>query len=220
MHGYHHEELTSDELARLEDLYGPFTQSVRELADATVRTTVDEDELRKVQAEIEALTARLRSSQIDGTYGVRFSSDGTTRPWGNAIVGLRNPVAPPLTVRPDPAGRAEADFVLGAGYEGPPGLVHGGISAAILDQLLGEAAGAGGKPGMTGSLTIRYRRPTPLDTPLTASAWIDRTEGWKTYCLGTIHHGDELCVEAEGLFIVPKWARSLVSPDERPPRFD
>ncbi|MFC6342450.1 PaaI family thioesterase, partial [Nocardioides hankookensis] len=49
-------------------LYGPFTQVVRELVDATIRTEVDDDEARAVQAELEGLVARLRSRQLEGAY--------------------------------------------------------------------------------------------------------------------------------------------------------
>jgi hypothetical protein len=52
--------------------------------------------------------------------------------------------------------------------------VHGGVSAMILDQMLGEAAGAGGKPGMTGTLTLRYRQATPLGGP--ARRGLDRPQ--------------------------------------------
>ena len=58
--------------------------------------------------------------------------------------------------------------------------MHGGVAALILDQVLGEAAGAGGKPGMTGTLTLRYRQGTPLGD-LRGEAWIDRVEGIKTF---------------------------------------
>ena len=69
---------------------------MRELVDATIRTEVDDDEIRAVQAEVEALIARLRARQLDGPYGVRFGATGRGRPWGNTVVGLRNAVAPPL----------------------------------------------------------------------------------------------------------------------------
>ncbi|WP_110181232.1 PaaI family thioesterase [Nocardioides solisilvae] len=221
MHGYQHEDLPADELARQEDLYGPFTQSVRELVDATLRTTVDEEEVRRAQAEIEAVTARLRASTMEGSYGVRYSSDGTTRPWGNAVVGLRNPVAPPLAFDRHPEGRATSDFTLGAAYEGPPGLVHGGVSALILDQALGEACGAGGRPGMTGGLTLTYRRPTRMGR-LRCEAWIADRDGYKTVARGTIGDADGATVEAEGIFIVPKWARGLFDArnTDRPDRFE
>lgn len=210
MPGYVRDDITAEELERQRALYGPFTQAVRELVDATIRTEVDDDEIRAVQAEVEALTARLRATQLDGPYGVRFGATGRGRPWGNTVVGLRNAVAPPLVIDHDETGRAWSDFHLGAAYEGPPGLVHGGVSALLLDQMLGEAAGAGGKPGMTGTLTLRYRRGTPLGD-LRAEAWIDRSEGIKTWAKGHLMDAESVTVEAEGLFILPRWAREAIA---------
>ncbi|TYL45590.1 PaaI family thioesterase [Nocardioides sp. BGMRC 2183] len=206
------EEATEDQIAREAALYAPFTDAVRELADATLRTTVEDDEIRAVQAEVEALTARLRASQIPGAYGVRYRPSGGGRAWGNAVVGLRNPIAPPVAATVDDDGRVHADFHLGAVYEGPPGLAHGGVVSLILDQLLGQAAGAGGRPGMTGTLTIVYRQGTPLG-PLRGEAWIDRTEGIKTWAKGHLVGPDGVTAEAEGVFILPKWARELLAAD-------
>ena len=210
MVGYAHEELSPEEITRQERLYGPLAQAVRELADASIRTRVDDEAIAAARAAIEAVTARLRVDQLDGAYGIRFNADGSARPWGNAVVGLRNPIAPPLEIKRDPVGKAWADFHLGAAYEGPPGLVHGGVAALVLDQLLGEAAGAGGKPGMTGTLTLRYRRGTPLGD-LHAEACIDRVEGIKTFVTGAISDTDGVTVEAEGVFILPKWAREAMA---------
>jgi len=209
MVGYVHEELPQEEISRQERLYGPLAQAVRELADASIRTEADDDTIQAARQEIEAITARLQARQLDGAYGIRFNADGTGRPWGNAVVGLRNPIAPPLEIKRDPAGRAWSDFRLGAAYEGPPGLVHGGVAALVLDQLLGEAAGAGGKPGMTGTLTVRYRRGTPLGD-LHVEASIDRVEGIKTFAVGSISDADGVTVEAEGVFILPRWAREAM----------
>jgi hypothetical protein len=207
--GYRMDDLTPEEVESERALYGPFAQSIRELVDAGIRTTVVEEEIRRAQAEIEAITARLRISQLEGTYGVRFRTDGRGRAWGNAVVGLRNAVAPPLTVTADDRG-VSSDFHLGAAYEGPPGSVHGGVLSLVLDQMLGEAAGAGGKPGMTATLTLTYRRRTPLGD-LHASAWIDKADGIKTWARGEIVGPEGVTVEAEGLFILPKWAREAIA---------
>jgi acyl-coenzyme A thioesterase PaaI-like protein len=209
--GYVQDELSPEEVERQRALYGPLAQAVRELVDATIRTTVGDDEIRRAQADVEALTARLRASQLEGPYGVRFSR-GRGRPWGNPVVGLRNAVAPMVVIEHDPRANGEvwADFHLGAAYEGPPGLVHGGVSALILDQVLGEAAGAGGKPGMTGTLTLRYRRGTPLGD-LRVEGWIDRVDGIKTYAKAHIIGPDGVTVEAEGVMILPRWAREAIA---------
>jgi acyl-coenzyme A thioesterase PaaI-like protein len=218
MAGYVQDDITPEELERQRALYGPFAQSVRELVDATIRTLVDDDEIRDAQAEIEAITERLRKEQLDGAYGVRFGATGRGRPWGNTVVGLRNAAAPPLVIEHEDDGRSWSDFHLGAAYEGPPGLVHGGVSSMILDQMLGEAAGAGGRPGMTATLTLTYKQGTPLGD-LRAEAWIERSAGIKTWAKGHLIGPDGITVEAEGLFIMPKWARELMEHREQTPRY-
>jgi acyl-coenzyme A thioesterase PaaI-like protein len=206
--GYRTDDLSPEEVEAERALYGPFTQAVRELVDAGIRSTAPAAEIRRAQAEIEAITARLRTSQLPGPYGVRFRPDGRGRAWGNPVVGLRNAVAPPLVITPDDRG-VRSDFHLGAAYEGPPGSVHGGVLALVLDQVLGEAAGAGGKPGMTATLSLTYRQRTPLGD-LRTSAWIDRVDGIKTWARGEILGPEGVTVEAEGLFILPRWARAAL----------
>ena len=73
--------------------------------------------------------------------------------------------------------------------------------AAAFDEVLGLAQSLGGSPGMTGTLTIRYRKPTPLHTDLRFVARLDRQDGRKIYCSGELYAGDLLCAEAEGIFI-------------------
>lgn len=221
MTGYQLDDLDDDEIERQRGLYGPFTDAVRGLVDATIRTLADDDEIRAAQAEIEAITARLSARRLEGPYGVRFGATGRGRPWGNTVVGVRNPVAPPLVIDHDDSGRATSEFVLGAAYEGPPSLVHGGVSALILDQMLGEAAGAGGRPGMTATLTLTYHRPTPLG-PLRAEAWIESSEGHKTIARGHLEGPEGVTVSAEGLFILPRWARERLAardPDQPSPSY-
>ena len=75
----------------------------------------------------------------------------------------------------------------GYAYEGPPGHIHGGFVAAILDQFLGMAQLAGGMPGMTGSLEIRYLRPTPLNTELSLEAAVEPAGGRKTRVKGVYY---------------------------------
>lgn len=212
MPGYQRDDTPPEEVERQAALFGPLAQAVRDLADVAIRTEVDDDTVREATAELEAIAERLRKQQSDGPYGVRFNNQGHGRAWGNAVVGLRNAVAPPLRIEHDASGRAWSDFHLGAAYEGPPGLVHGGVSALILDQMLGQAAGAGGKPGMTGTLTLRYRRGTPLGD-LRSEAHIDRVEGIKTYAVGHIADAEGITVEAEGVFILPRWARERFAAD-------
>lgn len=199
------ESISPSEVERLRAIFGPLTESVRELIDATIRTEVDADVVAVAKAEIDAATARLRSRQLPGPYGVRIS-EGDQMPWGNPVIGLRNPIAPPVILHRDEDGRVHTDFHLGAAFEGPPGHVHGGISALILDHILGEAASTAESPRLTGTISMRYLRTTPLGD-LHAEARIVRSEGIKTYAQGYLADAEGVTVEAEGLFITPRWAR-------------
>ncbi len=196
------------------ELYASFTQSVRDLADATLRTTVDADEIARAQSEIEAVTARLAAAQIPGTHGESCGHEGVAG-WGNTVVGLRNAAALPIEFTfADDGNRLWADFTPGALYEGPPGHMHGGVIALLLDQATGELSASSGHPGLTANLSIDYKMPTKLNTPLRIEAWYDRTEGVKTWTRGHITTADgTVCAEAVGLFIMPRWLRGR-SPEE------
>lgn len=116
------------------------------------------------------------------------------------LIGRSNPLSPPIVVR------AEGDHALGearfgSAYEGPPGCVHGGYVAAAFDEVLGYAQSLTGQPGMTGTLTVKYRQPTPLHTPLSFDCWVERVSGRKIFARGTLHAGARLCAEADGIFV-------------------
>ena len=199
------EVLSAAEAQRVTALYTPLADAVRELIDATIRTEADDDVVANARSAIEAVTQSLR--QRTRAIGVTYRVNGRPLPLGNAAIGLCNPIAPPVIVHHDGGGRCWSEFVLGSAYEGPPKLVHGGVSALVLDHMLGEAASEGlSKPRFTGTITVKYLRGTPLG-PLRSDAWIERTEGVKAFARGTISDARGVTVEAEGVFIEPAWAR-------------
>jgi acyl-coenzyme A thioesterase PaaI-like protein len=198
------EVLSAAELDRVNTLYAPLTEAVRELIDATIWTQAD-DVVEEARTVIEAVTRSLREKTRPA--GMSYLTDGHPLPLGNAAIGLCNPIAPPMIVHHEEDGRCWSEFVLGSAYEGPPTLVHGGVSALLLDHILGEAASQGmTKPRFTGTITVRYLRGTPLG-PLRAEAFVDRTEGVKTFARGFISDAAGVTVEADGVFIMPAWAR-------------
>ena len=199
--------MSAEEHDRLMALYGPLTDAVRDLIDATIRTEADEDAIREARRAIEAATDTLRSRQLDEPQGVRYVVDGRPLAWGNAVIGLRNPISPPLTIHHDDGSRCWSEFSLGAAYEGPPGMVHGGVCALVLDHILGEAASEGlTKPLFTGTISVKYLRGTPLGR-LRAEAAIERTEEVKTFVRGHLRDAEGITAEAEGIFVRPAWAR-------------
>ena len=199
------EAISAGEHDRLQALYSPLSQAVRRLIDAGVRTGADEETIRAAQAAIEAVAETLEGS-VDESLP-RLAVDGRPVVWGNPVTGFRNPIAPPLVMHEEPDGLWWSEFELGEAYQGPPGWVHGGILALVLDQILGEAASDGlSKPMFTGTITLRYLRGTPLGQ-LRAEAAIERVDGYKTFVSGHMSDADGKTVEAEGIWIKPAWAR-------------
>lgn len=204
--GFQIDDTPTAEIDRQEAYLVPLAMSVRDLLDATIRTTVDEADVNRAREEIEAITARLRKSQIEGTHGIHFNHEGRSWEWGNAVVGARNAIAPPLRIEQGDDGTWFAEVELGAAYEGPPGKVHGGVSALLLDHLMGVTASDNQRPNVTGTLTIRYRRLTSLGR-VRLEGRITRFEGVKTFVEATVSDDEGMTIEAEGIFVMPRWAR-------------
>lgn len=185
------------ELQRLSD-------AIRRLTNQVVRTAAPPRELARAAAAIEAVVDALAPSTPPWAPSVRANFESADPheffPFSPQI-GRYNPLAPPVAVEVrDGAvhGRANLD----AAYEGPPGCVHGGIIASLFDEILGIANIVAGVGAMTGTLTITYRSPTPLRTDLTLAARVLSVDGRKVRTAGTIHAGERLCAEAEGIFIL------------------
>jgi acyl-coenzyme A thioesterase PaaI-like protein len=197
------ETISTDEVMRRQRLYGPLTDSIRELIDAALRTDVGDDDIGMAMADIDAASERLRRLRRAGFLGMGVTPEGESISWGNLADGVRNPLAPPLVVEHDSDTHAHIDVELGVAYEGAPGHVHGGYCALVLDHLFGYVASYGSATTVaaTGTISLRYQRPTQLGH-LRVEAEIERTEGRKIHVVGHIADADGVTVTAEGLFIV------------------
>jgi acyl-coenzyme A thioesterase PaaI-like protein len=194
---------------------------VRRIISAMVGLPLEDDELEAATGVISALADRL-----EGAAGAGRRPRAQPDPVGAAqdffptspVIGYANPLAPPVVVEAV-NGELHGTALFDYQYEGPPTCVHGGVIAMVFDEMLGAANILSGNPGMTGTLTIRYRKPTPLLTPLRLEARFVRREGRKIYTTGTIHHGDVLTAEAEGIFIelVPTEFMKIVSENSDSP---
>jgi acyl-coenzyme A thioesterase PaaI-like protein len=117
------------------------------------------------------------------------------------IVGLSNPIAPPLEAHVDvEAGVVRARARFSAAYEGAPGLLHGGILAAAFDELLGMATVFSGGAGMTRDLHVRYLRPTPIGVELSFLGRLDRAEGRRLFVSAEVEASGIRTAEASGVF--------------------
>jgi len=193
---------------------------VRELIDATVSTDVEPEEIEAATADVAAVTARLDARRHTGHYSGLLGRDGIDHsaphrsvplsPW----IGTFNPIAPPLVLELTD-GRVAGRVRLGKPYIGPPATAHGGIVAGIMDQLLATAGQGAGTPGVTGAMTVRFRRPTPLYEELHLAAWAEPrgTASRKRRVHAEIRHGDVVTAEAEAVLVEsPRLEKPIENP--------
>ena len=184
--------------------------AVRETIALLAETEADEASLVAAAASLEAYNAELAKFPRDRSLWGYAETSNAGDPRGmfdsSPVIGLANPLASPLAPRLV-GDRVEATATFGTAYEGPPASVHGGIIAAAFDEVLGMAQSTTGHGGMTGTLTIKYRTPTPLHHEVRFAAWVERVEGRKIFAKGTLHAGEILCAEAEAIFISVDFAR-------------
>ncbi|MER5628399.1 PaaI family thioesterase [Streptosporangium sp. NPDC002544] len=93
--------------------------------------------------------------------------------------------------------------VCAARYEGGPRVAHGGWTAAMMDELLGTCSNAEGSLSVTGTLTITYVRPVPIERDLVCTAWVEGQEGRRRRVRGEIRLASTgaLLAGAEGIFV-------------------
>lgn len=171
------------------------------VADALLRTQLSEADLCAAASRLDAVAKQLEEGALDHAAIVQRLRRWEGMPQHDPATGARNMMAPPLRLRGDGPRTMVGEVTLGYLYQGPPGHAHGGISALILDHALGVTNGWSGKPGVTGTLTLRYHQLTPLCVPLTVRTECVSVEGRKIRTVGRIEYDGVTCVSAEGLFI-------------------
>ena len=116
------------------------------------------------------------------------------------VIGRLHPASPPAEFWVE-GEEIHGRMNLSAVYAGPPGIVHGGIIAEVFDELLGTVNVVNGRGGYTGSLNVRYRKPTPLMEDISLRAWPSGSEGRKLYVSGEMVFDGQVTASAEGVFI-------------------
>jgi uncharacterized protein (TIGR00369 family) len=89
----------------------------------------------------------------------------------------------------------------GKAFEGAPGRAHGGVVAALLDEVMGLMNAIYGAMAVTAQLDITYHAPTPIEQPVEARARLTRSDDRKRFVEATLHADDVLVASAKALFI-------------------
>lgn len=177
-------------------------EALRGLIDDLAVTGADPAVLAGIAEQVVAMRERLAAQPPRPSAWAERTEDGRSTSFFelSPIAGHANPLAPPIafTVLDDTVVGVAS---YGPACEGPPGIVHGGLVAAAFDEVLGLAQSLSGQFGMTGTLTIRYRRPTPLGVQVRYVGRVIGVSGRKIRVTGEAHVDGAVTAEAEGLFI-------------------
>lgn len=162
--------------------------ALRRFGHALHSREADVELLHRVAAAADAVTeqledAPLRERDLEALVGSMWRDpvpDGAVMEHFDDcfVSGRWNPLGIGIDVHRD-GEEAVARVTLGPAYEGAPRRSHGGIVAAIFDDVLGCLLRFLQQPAYTGELTVRYLAPTPIQVPLEFRARVEQVEGRK-----------------------------------------
>ena len=203
--------------------------ALRRLGHAVVGHNADDELLERI-AEVAARTAATveegasRSRPIDAIKRRLWEDPpvdgGPMSHFAECVVsGTANPMGIAIKVRRE-GDEAVADFNLGAAFEGAPRRAHGGVVAAIFDDVMGYVLVVHRTPAFTGRLTINYRAPVPMGEDMTVRARLKQRSGRKLSMTAEMTLASDpshpVICDAEGLFIAIPPERLGIRPEAQP----
>lgn len=116
--------------------------------------------------------------------------------------GQANPVGLKLKFSKTPENLVISHATISHNWEGPPGYLHGGIIASILDEAMSKANRARGVTAMTRKMQVEYLRPVPSNSPIRIEGNVTRSEGRKHWTEARIQNAEGVILaHATALFI-------------------
>ena len=179
--------------------------AARALNEKLVSSDIDPEFATALTKKIDALTAELsQAKQLNGLVDMAKRGERGTidNVMGElvAMAGRSHPCSPELLWQEEP-NRITGTVTFGQAFEGPPGHVHGGWVAGVLDHLMGMTHVRTGYPGMTGGLSVRYLKPTPLNQVIEVSAEATELDAKRTEVKAAMRFGDTTTATAEAIFV-------------------
>ncbi|HOB71552.1 MAG TPA: PaaI family thioesterase [bacterium] len=84
------------------------------------------------------------------------------------------------------------------------GIVHGGITSTVLDEIMAYAAFTVYKSGVTGEITVRFRKPIPVESEVLIEGFVESVKGRICYAKGQITLNGEIMAESTGKMVMVK----------------
>jgi acyl-coenzyme A thioesterase PaaI-like protein len=178
-------------------VYGVMIETLRGFLDRLAAAKPDEATLGELAGDLGSWSRRLEPLAVEETQQI-FSRR-------HDLVGRGQTMSPPFTVieGDDTAVRGRVTF--GRYFLGGNGAVHGGAIPLLFDEVMGRLANAGNRArARTAYLNTDYRSITPIGVELEIKAWFVFERGRKRLLRGELRHGETLCAETEGLFVMLK----------------
>jgi acyl-coenzyme A thioesterase PaaI-like protein len=129
---------------------------------------------------------------------------------GDAPAGIRLPQPPREGLR-----EYEAWFQFDERHQGGPGIVHGGLVAAALDEACGLLVTWYRFPCVSARIFVRYRLPVPINTELLVRAKLTGERGRRLHADANITDGTDVLAEARGAFLHVPLEHFLATPEGR-----
>lgn len=120
------------------------------------------------------------------------------------VCGVSNPFGLKLRFYNSGPGEVTADVTIPEHFQGYPGVTHGGIVAAMLDEAAGRSHMGGDPPRFmyTARLEVSYRRNVPPGKPLRLVGRAGAGKGRKAQAAGLLYDPDgTLLAEAHALLV-------------------
>jgi acyl-coenzyme A thioesterase PaaI-like protein len=184
--------------------------ALRQLGHSIVGHAVGDDVLDRITTFVRAVvpevdSAAPRARPVDDMKRRLFEVaplDGDSMEhYPDCVVsGPANPMGIAIVCHRD-GDDAVATVSFGAAFEGAPGRAHGGVVAAVFDDVMGFVLSMLQTPAYTGRLTVSYIAPTPLAVDLEFRARLRMRDGRKLWIDGEAFVAGTRFAEAEGLFI-------------------
>jgi acyl-coenzyme A thioesterase PaaI-like protein len=131
-----------------------------------------------------------------------------------AVAGRANPGSVDLEVEFEDDD-VVARVVLRRAFEGAPGRAHGGIVAAVFDDVTGFIIGRIGQPAFTGELTVRFVAPVPIEEPLVVRARLDGRERRKLFISAEASAAGAVVARCRAIYITVDPSIFSGAPDPR-----
>jgi acyl-coenzyme A thioesterase PaaI-like protein len=184
--------------------------AIRALVHALAAHDADDDTLRGLASDVRrllpALEAAPRRTRAIPTFDEISSftpADGEARRYAmadRAVVGPANGASVDLEMR-RVGDEGVADVVFGPAFEGALGRVHGGMVAAVFDDLAGFVLALVGSPGFSARLEVAFRAPVPTEVPIEFRVRLREQHGRKLLVEGEARLGGEVLATAETMMI-------------------